>query len=107
MIKEPFYCYGFGNKIMNRFCSIVGLNKNSNELTFELLFKNYLRKLKKRKSVMLDYRLSFKHQAYIEFLSTVGNYKFIRRCQGLPARGQRTHTNSNTCKKHIIKIEKR
>jgi small subunit ribosomal protein S13 len=91
--------YGIGKHRSKFLCKILGLSLNFKS---ENLSKKQLIKLIKTVEV-LDFKLSSdlkKIKALIfKKLISIKSYKGLRRYQGLPVRGQRTHTNAKTAKK--------
>lgn len=98
------YVYGINFYLSNKICRLLGLNKNlkitnlskdqinSLSLIIKLLKLKINQDLKK-----LNYDNNYK------FIS-IKNYKGFRKLNRLPVRGQRTHTNSKTCKKSSVKL---
>jgi small subunit ribosomal protein S13 len=94
--------FGLGNKKTDLICKKFGIAKNSkpsdlsnkqlthlsqNVLNLDLLITNNLKKKK-----TLD----------TQNLVNIKSIRGLRKIKGLPVRGQRTHTNSNTSKKSLI-----
>jgi small subunit ribosomal protein S13 len=91
------YIYGIGRTSALRICDSTGLNwtKKSDDLTAEEV--NSLRKeIEQNYKVEGDLRRDV--TANIKRLMDIGCYRGLRHRKGLPARGQRTHTNARTRK---------
>lgn len=92
--------YGIGNTTAFIICKKLGFSINlkikdlTQEQTIEMLQLidslnlNLNNELKKLKSLTLKHLVSIK------------SYKGLRRVRGLPVRGQRTHTNAKSARKH-------
>ena len=91
------HIFGLGKSNSSLLCKKIGFYKNLkvknmskeqiNKLIFAIEFSNLIVDLKKKKSLQLKRLLSIK------------SYKGLRLKQGLPVRGQRTHTNARTARK--------
>ena len=91
------HIFGLGKSNSSLLCKKIGFSKNLkvknmskeqiNKLIFAIEFSNLIVDLKKKKSLQLKRLLSIK------------SYKGLRLKQGLPVRGQRTHTNARTARK--------
>lgn len=98
------YVYGIGPYKAMVICKEAGVDpeKRTNELTEDEsssiigITKNYLLEGDLRAKVMMDIRR----------LISIGCYRGQRHKQGLPVRGQRTHTNAKTSKK-LLKSSKK
>jgi small subunit ribosomal protein S13 len=88
--------YGISLKKLYKYCQKLGSNPN-----------NYKFKLKKIHNILikqkfnLEYFLHFKYFMLkrLRFLWAIRVYRGVRHMLKLPARGQRTHSNSKTKKK--------
>nr|YP_004222740.1 ribosomal protein S13 [Glaucocystis nostochinearum]ADW83112.1 ribosomal protein S13 [Glaucocystis nostochinearum] len=94
--------YGINKKLTNKICSKLLFHNNLKikELTAECILlltqeldKHYLIGSKLKKSVFDN----------INCLIKINSYRGIRHSLGYPVRGQRTHTNSKTKKRFLIK----
>ena len=94
--------YGVGPKIGEEVLTKAGidLNKNSNDVTEEE--SNEIRKILEDYTVEGDLRREV--GLNIKRLKDLGCYRGIRHRKGLPARGQRTHTNAITRKGKAVAI---
>lgn len=94
--------YGVGPKIGKDVLNAAGVDllKNSNELTEEE--SNEIRKVLDGYNVEGDLRREV--GLNIKRLKDLGCYRGIRHRKGLPARGQRTHTNARTRKGKKVSI---
>ncbi len=92
------YIYGIGISISKKICNILKLNmfilaKDLNNNQLELIRKqilNYLIEGDLKRNMMLN----------IKRLIDINCYRGLRHKKFLPVRGQRTRTNSKTCKKN-------
>ncbi len=96
------YIYGVGLPLSKKILSETGIdpNKRTKDLTEPELAKlrDYIEKKFKvegqlRQQIMLN----------IKRLKEIGSYRGIRHIKGLPARGQRTKTNSRTRRGNVRK----
>ena len=97
--KELVKIYGIGNKRSIIICKKLGLSQN---VRIQDLNDNQVLKLLKyfeKLSFLLSDDLKIYRQNVLNNLITKKSYKGYRRVFGLPSRGQRTHTNSKTCRK--------
>ena len=91
----------FGIGKLNAFfiCKKLGFSKN---LKVENLSKEQVNKLIKTVELLnlsLASELKKEKLFQLKQLLSIKSYKGLRRSQGLPARGQRTHTNARTSRK--------
>nr|QXE44249.1 ribosomal protein S13 [Sciadopitys verticillata]BDC46307.1 ribosomal protein S13 [Sciadopitys verticillata] len=93
----PTKIYGIGPKEATRVCSRLGISENIkvNESTKyqidqieRIIGQNYV----------VRWELKRVKRADIERLIPISRYRGIRHQDGLPLRGQRTHTNARTCR---------
>lgn len=93
------YIFGIGKKQSYLICKKLGFSKN---LTIKNLSKEQLNKLVLTIET-LDLKLGsdLKKLKLLIFkkLTTIKSYRGLRKVQGLPIRGQRTHTNAQTARK--------
>lgn len=94
--------YGINIFQSKNICKNVGINPKikTNKL------KNYqLNRLKNfiKNNIIIDYFLKERKKKYINKLLESKNIRGIRQHFGLPARGQRTHSNAKTIKKFRYK----
>jgi small subunit ribosomal protein S13 len=91
--------YGIGKYRSKLLCKILGLSLN---FTSENLSKEQINKLIKTVE-LLSFSLSSDLKKIKVLISkkliSIKSYKGLRHYQGLPVRGQRTHTNAKTAKK--------
>mgnify|MGYP006181143531 CR=1 FL=1 len=93
--------YGIGFNRSSKICKKLGLSKN---IPADQMLKNHLSSLdyilnneyKLKVSNELKKIESFRLQKLI----SIKSFRGLRRAKGLPVRGQRTHTNPKTAKKH-------
>jgi small subunit ribosomal protein S13 len=97
--------YGIGFSLSLNLCKKLGLSKN---VKLEHLSKNQLEKMRGvflTSSFLSNVSNDLKKWESLMFrkLLAIKCYRGIRRTKGLPIRGQRTHTNARTAKKHRSK----
>ena len=93
------YIYGIGKSNSLIICRKLGFSKN---FKLENLSKEQLNKLVHTiDSMNIELGSDLKKLKLMSFkkLILIKSYKGFRRNQGLPVRGQRTHTNSKTARK--------
>jgi small subunit ribosomal protein S13 len=91
--------YGIGYKHAFSICKNLGFSKN---LTVQALSKEQLSKLVKyveSLNILLAGDLLKARLLVAKKLVSIKSYRGLRRYQGLPVRGQRTHTNAKTSRK--------
>lgn len=89
--------YGIGNSRINEICAYLGVSK---KLKFYELNETQLSKMSRiiEQHYLIESELR-KHQTYnLKRLLDVKSYRGLRHVNGLPVRGQRTHTNAKTQK---------
>ena len=91
--------YGLGNYQTKKICKILGFTTNlkTSQLTNDQIFK--LIKTIDSTNLKINDELKKSQIFALKTLIDIKCYKGIRRIQGLPVRGQRTHTNAKTAKK--------
>ena len=90
--------YGLGNKQTSMICKKLGFTNN---LTFEHLNDDQIIKLLKlieRSNLKITGELKKFQILKLKSLVDIKCYKGLRRLNGLPVRGQRTHTNAKSSK---------
>jgi small subunit ribosomal protein S13 len=91
--------YGIGNFNANYICSKLGFSKN---LKIKDLSKEQIDKLVNTVGLLgFNVASDLKKSKILNSkkLISIKSYKGLRKNQGLPVRGQRTHTNAKTAKK--------
>lgn len=91
--------YGIGERNAFFFCKKLGFSKN---LTFKDLSKEQLNKLVKSiesSYILISGDLLKTRLLILKKLVSIKSYRGLRRYQGLPVRGQRTHTNARTARR--------
>jgi len=93
------YVYGIHKPTSLLICKNLGFLKNIKikDLSTEQI--NKLFKTTELLNLLLGSSLKKKKQLNLKKLISIKSYRGLRRTQGLPVRGQRTHTNSRTCRK--------
>ena len=93
--------YGIGSKISFKICKKLGLSKN---ITADQISKNHLSSLdyilNKEYKLKVSNELKKIESFRLQKLISIKSFRGLRRVKGLPVRGQRTHTNAKTAKKH-------
>ena len=95
------YIYGLGKTHTFFICKKLGFSKN---LTIQALSKEQVNKLVKHiesLDVLITGDLLKTRLFVAKKLVSIKSYKGLRRYQGLPVRGQRTHTNAKTSRKRF------
>lgn len=101
MITELTEIYGIGSNISFKICKKLGLSKN---ITVDQISKNHLSSLDY--ILNSEYKLKVSNELKkiesfrLQKLIFIKSFRGLRRVKGLPVRGQRTHTNAKTAKKH-------
>ena len=91
--------YGIGKSNSSHLCKKLGFSSN---IRIENLSENQIDKIIKTLeglNLVLGSDLKKSKSLNLKNLISIKAYRGLRRYQGLPVRGQRTHTNSNTCKR--------
>ena len=90
--------YGLGKYQTNFICKKLGFSKNCkvNNLSNEQIVK--MIKVIENANLKLTSELKKLQIFNLKMLVEIKSYKGLRRIQGLPVRGQRTHTNAKTVK---------
>jgi small subunit ribosomal protein S13 len=91
--------YGINNSSSLKLCKKLGFSTNLKitHLTKENLYN--LIKIIESSDIMINSDLKNYKIAAINNLINIKSYRGLRKLQKLPVRGQRTHTNSKTCKR--------
>lgn len=93
--------YGIGFNTSFKICKKLGLSRN---ITADQLSKNHLSSLihilNKEYKLKVSNELKKIESFRLQKLISIKTYRGLRRVKGLPVRGQRTHTNAKTAKKH-------
>jgi small subunit ribosomal protein S13 len=92
--------YGIGNKTALLLCKKLGfsLNLKIKNLTSEQILE--LLKLSESLNLVLNNELKKIKSLIVEKLIVIKSYRGLRKTQGLPVRGQRTHTNAKSSRKN-------
>ena len=90
--------YGLGNSLCFHLCQSLGFQKHFllKEITDEDIYHIDQLLENSRLTIKSDLQRAVKQK--IDHLVSIKSYRGIRHRQGLPVRGQRTHTNARTCK---------
>lgn len=93
---------GIGPKKAIQVCYRLGISGN---IKIKELTKYQIEKIEQviGKDHIVNWELKRGERADIERLISLSCYRGIRHQDGLPLRGQRTHTNARTCRKRIRK----
>lgn len=95
--------YGIGLSISNKICQKLGFQDNflTKNLSEQDIF--YITCLLDDMKILIKGDLQLWIKQRLDLLSGLRVYKGVRHRQGLPLRGQRTHTNARTVKKFRFK----
>ena len=90
--------YGLGNSLCFQLCKSLGFQKYFllKEITDEDIY--HIDQLLENSKLTIKSDLQRTIKERIDYLVGIKTYRGIRLRQGLPVRGQRTHTNARTCK---------
>lgn len=93
--------YGIGNQSAIFLCKRLGFSKNLKikDVSKEQLSK--LVKLVESSNILVAEDLLKSRLLVSKKLVTIKSYRGLRKYQGLPVRGQRTHTNAKTSRKRF------
>lgn len=96
------YIYGIGNTAAAKIADKTGVDKNTRVNDLTPVEVNKLRdEIEKNQKVEGELRREV--QANIKRLKDIGSFRGSRHAKGLPARGQRTKTNSRTTRGNVRK----
>lgn len=93
------YIYGIGKTHSNIICKKLGFSKN---LKVKFLSKDQITQLTRVIQLLnldLSSNLKKRNLLTIKKLIAIKSYRGLRRLQGFPVRGQRTHSNAKTSRK--------
>jgi small subunit ribosomal protein S13 len=90
--------YGINKYKSNKICKNIGINP---QITIDQLQNNHINRLIKyiHKKTIIEQFLRKKKKDHFKSLLEMKLARAIRYTQGLPVRGQRTHTNSKTVRR--------
>jgi len=93
--------YGLGVSNSQKICKKLGISVNFKvkDLTEKQIFK--LTNLIESSNFNVASNLKKKKLLVFKKLANIKSYRGLRKIEGLPVRGQRTHTNSKTSKKKL------
>jgi len=93
--------YGLGRSNSQKICKKLGISVNLKvrDLTENQIFK--LINLIESSHFIVASNLKKKNTFIFKKLVNIKSYRGLRKIDGLPVRGQRTHTNSKTSKKKL------
>jgi small subunit ribosomal protein S13 len=96
------HVYGINYSISLLICKKLGFSQNFKvkELSSEQI--ENLIKITELMNLKIGVELKKRKQLRNKTLVTIKSYRGFRKSQGLPARGQRTHTNARSCRKKFI-----
>jgi len=95
------YIYGVGRVLSNQFLEQTGINPDSRVFQLSVEQINSLRKLIEAQKI--EGELRREKMMNIKRLKDIGCWRGSRHTKGLPARGQRTSTNSRTVRGNVRK----
>ena len=92
------YIFGIGPQTASKILEQAGVDPNlrTGELSEEQLVK--IAQVIQTEGIVIEGDLRRERQAALKRLSSINCYRGQRHRRGLPVRGQRTRTNSRTCK---------
>jgi small subunit ribosomal protein S13 len=94
------YVYGIGRNRAKLILEKVGIDKNTRAADITATEEKLLRD-EIEKNYKVEGELRREQQAMIKRLKDIGSYRGSRHAKGLPARGQRTKTNSRTVRGNV------
>lgn len=94
------YVYGIGRSRALSILEKVGIDKNTRAADITAAEEKLLRD-EIEKNYKVEGELRREQQAMIKRLKDIGSYRGSRHAKGLPARGQRTKTNSRTVRGNV------
>ena len=92
--------YGIGKTLSRKICNTLGL---SEKIKFSQLNNTQIEKISQMINENFHFGTELRqilHKQKIRLVK-ISSYRGFRSKQGLPARGQRTHTNANTARKKL------
>lgn len=96
------YIYGLGQNNSFLVCKKLGFSKNLKIKNLSKEQTNKLVKVIESLNLPLASELKKSNLLTAKRLISIKSYRGLKRSQGLPVRGQRTHTNARTAKKRRI-----
>jgi small subunit ribosomal protein S13 len=95
--------FGIGKNLSKQICDQLGINEN---LYFNKLTESQTEEISQLISqhYCVDSDLKQNTRKAIQRLIRIASYRGFRHIQGLPSRGQRTHTNAQNVRQSKIKI---
>lgn len=91
--------YGINKKTSLKLLKTLGLSKNLKTIDLSNDQVSQLIKLIEKSNLLITNELKKFQSVLLRNLVEIKSIKGLRRLRGLPVRGQRTHTNSNSSKK--------
>ena len=94
------YLYGIGKSLSNKILETANVDKN---IRIAKLTEEQVNKIREiiEKNFKVEGELRREVMANIKRVKDIGAYRGIRHLRGLPARGQRTKTNSRTVRGNV------
>jgi small subunit ribosomal protein S13 len=94
--------YGIGKTLSSKICNQLGLNEN---IRLSQLNDAQIEKISQLINENFYFGTELKQNLYKQKtrLVRISSYRGFRHKQGLPSRGQRTHTNANNARKFALK----
>lgn len=96
------YIYGLGKNSAMLVCKKLGFSKNLKTKNLSKDQINKLIKIIESLNLSLASELKKSNLLVTKKLLSIKSYRGLRKSQGLPIRGQRTHTNARTAKKRRV-----
>lgn len=97
---ELKYVYGIGKSKANLICRQLGFSKNLKIKDLSNNQINQLLKLIEGSDIIITSDLKKLKNSITKTLVSIKSYRGLRKINGLPVRGQRTHTNAKTARKN-------
>ncbi len=94
------YIYGVGQTRANRVCETAGVDPNIRTKDLSEAQERQLREAVE-KQYRVEGELRRERMANVKRLKEIGSYRGQRHVRGLPARGQRSRTNSRTVRGNV------
>lgn len=92
--------YGIGKNTAFSICKKLGFTLNLKVKDLSREQQTEVLQLIDSDDLLINNELKKSKSLALKNLLTIKSYKGLRRVQGLPVRGQRTHTNAKSAKKH-------
>ena len=91
--------YGINSSKSKMIRKILGFSENAKVGYLTELHFSKIQKLVEKKKIITGSELRHKERLHNKKLVSVKSYRGLRKLQGLPVRGQRTHSNARSARK--------